>query len=208
MLCIPRSLAGLGRCVARDLLFAAAATASTAGCSEEHGIVPLADASHLECSIQPLDYPGAGGLPGTLRFTVVNKGPEMRVVPLPRPQAPGDFMVDRNKFGPPFLYLILKHGQEESRDFLYTDVQASARVEGQAAVLKPSMSWSREYSLTDFYPWGPCGPATDCSLPKCFGPGTEDVMVEAALVLWPGEVAKSNSVTVKCTFEPWVFKKQ
>jgi hypothetical protein len=179
-----------------------------AGCGNSQGPVVerLADARDLECVVEPVGSLPDDGLPKAMRFTLVNKSGDLLVVPLPRAQTPGDSVMDRDKFGPPYFLLILKKaGHEREGEFMYTAIQATSRTGGQAALLRPAERWVNQYETKDFYPWGPCGPATDGCLSGCFSPGTEEVSLEAALVLWPGEVLRSKPITLKCSHKPWVF---
>ena len=166
----------------------------------------LADASDLECTIEAVGPKPDGGLPQAIRFTLVNKSDGAVIVPLPRAQTPGDSVMDRDRFGPPYFLLVLKKaGNEREGEFLYTAIQATSRTFGQAALLRPAARWVNQYETKDFYPWGPCGPATDCCLSGCLSPGTEEVSLEAALVLWQGEMLRSKPITLKCSHKPWIF---
>jgi len=179
-----------------------------AGCDQagDVRIERLADASDLECTIEAVGPKPDGGLPQAIRFTLVNKSGGALIVPLPRAQAPGDSVMDRDNFGPPYFLLIFKKaGYEREGEFMYTAIQATSRTCGRAALLRPAQRWVNQYETKDFYTWGPCGPATDGCLSGCLSPGTEEVSLEAALVLWPGELLRSKLITLKCVHKPWVF---
>jgi len=168
--------------------------------------MPLADARDLACTIESAELAPTAGLPKKIRLTLRNKSRETRVVPLPRPQAPGDFIMDAERFGPPYLYLGLKRDGRKGQFVLYTAIRAESRVAAQVAVLKPGEHWTGIYALADFYFWGPCGPDTGGDFTRLFGPGTEEIVLEAALELWKGEAVRSNPLPVKCSYEASVFK--
>jgi hypothetical protein len=165
----------------------------------------------LACAIERVGADGPG-LPGRVRVTIRNSSAEPVRLTLPRP-LPGEDESGDVPF--PLLGLFLRDAQGHEEAPVYADVRARRSEAPRSVTLAPGGAWSREYALASFYFWGPCGPDTGGNFTRYFEPGETELKLTAA-VLFDFEkdaraekaIIESEPITVRCTFEDWLFKKK
>ncbi|MCX5683375.1 MAG: hypothetical protein NT049_06800 [Planctomycetota bacterium] len=161
----------------------------------------------LECTVEGVGLQSDGGLPAQLKVTVRNKSSEAVVFTLPRPLI-GEDTIWQVKDPLVLLGVWLKDkaGHEESAVYSHPKDKTPAKAE--VAVLAPGGTWTRTYSLTDFFFWGPCGPDTGGAFTKYFWRGDKELTFWAALVFEKDKARiESAPISIRCTFEDWLFKK-
>src|SRR5438093_2928724 len=135
-------------------------------------------------------------LPKSLRITFKNTRKEPLRFTEPSPLCP-----EASEEGPEPQYPLLgiqlvdEKGFESQFPPVLTDASKAKLKKPRTVTLKPGQSWSKEYPLTDFYPWGPCGPAAP--FPELFKPGSTPVRCSVLLLSGDGSRLVSNSFTAK-----------
>jgi len=167
-----------------------------------------AAAADLECSIEGVGLQADGGLPAQLKLTVRNKSAEAVAFTMPRPLI-GEDTISLAK--DPLVLLVVglkdKAGHEESAVYSHPKDKAPAKAE--VAVLPPGGTWTRTYALAEFYFWGPCGPDTGGAFTKYFWRGDKELTLWAALMFGEDKARiESAPVSIRCSFEDWLFQKK
>ena len=170
-----------------------------------------AEAANLAVTVEGMGTQPQGGLPDRVRIVVRNASVESLL--FPRPRAMIDEQTVTHAKGPLVALCLLlrdKEGHEEVP--VYTHPEAKAPAEPTMVRLPPGGTWSGEYSLREFYFWGPCGPDTGGAFTQYFRKGDEEVALTAALLWLPGGEdtarAESNSIGLHLWHKEWLFKKQ
>ena len=179
------------------------------GCAPTERAERAAEVADLACTVEPIGVQPEGGLPRSLRLTVRNKSPGAVAFTLPRPLVGEVKPAPSGEEAPfPLLALFMKDvaGNEESP--VYTDPRARSWPKVKREALLAGGTWSAEYRLSAFYFWGPCGPDTGGNFTKYFWRGEKTISLAAALVFDGGKRLESNTITLHCNFEDWLFRKK
>jgi hypothetical protein len=190
------------------ILLVAAAALCVAGCGPAVKAERAAAPEDLQCAIEAVGLQPEGGMPESLRLTVVNRSGQAIDFMPPRPLAilsgeppPGEEMPF------PVLGLFMKDAAGHEESPVYTSPRAKSWPKPKTEALAPGGKWSAEYPLAQFYFWGPCGPDTGGPFIKYFWRGEEAVSLSAALIFGKDRMVRSPPITVRCKHEPWLFKK-
>ena len=184
------------------------AAVAGAGCAATAG--RDAGPQDLACAIERVGADGPG-LPERVRVTFRNSSAEPVRLTLPRP-LPGENESGDVPF--PFLGLFLRDAEGHWEGAVYADVRARRSEAPRSVTLAPGGAWSREYALTGFYFWGPCGPDTGGDFTRYFKPGDVELKMTAVVDFGFKEdaraedaIVESEPLVVRCAFEDWLFKK-
>jgi HEAT repeat protein len=93
------------------------------------------------------------------------------------------------------IQLVDEKGLESQFPPVLTEVSKANLKKPRTVTLKPGQTWSKEYPLTAFHPWGPCGPAAP--FPELFKPGSTPVQCSVFLFSGDGSRLVSNSFAIK-----------
>ncbi len=135
-----------------------------------------------------------GDLPTAIRVTLKNTSKEAISFTEPDPLCPET--PDGNRKLPLLgLQLIDEKGRESQFPPVLTETSKAKLSSPKAVMLRPGETWSKEYPLSAFHFWGPCGPAAP--VPELFKPGSSEVRFAALLTFADGSKIASGSFTAR-----------
>ena len=189
------------------ILLVAAAALWVAGCGPSVKAERAAAPEDLQCAIEAVGLQPEGGMPESLRLTVMNKSAQAIDFMPPRPLVAEVQPPAGEEMPFPVLGLFMKDAAGHEESPVYTDPRAKSWPKPKTAAIAPGGKWSAEYPLAQFYFWGVMGPDTGGPFIKYFWRGDAEVSLSAVLIFGKDRMVRSPPITVRCKHEPWLFRK-